>query len=58
MALAKRRVGKKRQDYLEHIQHLKELDELEQLIKNMHIDWMQDLLAIRAQSGVRALLAK
>lgn len=55
---AKKRVAKQRILMAEREQERRENAELEKLIEGFHESWLQELLAIRAQSGVRAHLAR
>jgi hypothetical protein len=55
---AKKRVLKQRRLVEEREKERKELQELEDSIHGLHERWMQELMAIRAQTGVRGLLAR
>lgn len=58
MILSKQRVKKVRVVHEERMQLKCELEILEEQVVGMHGTWMTELLAIRAQTGVRAMLAK
>jgi hypothetical protein len=58
MRIAKNRIKKVRLEYKEKIQLKLELDELEKQVEGYHEHWMLELLAIRAQTGARGMLAK
>lgn len=55
---AKKRVAQQRILYGEKVKERQEMAELERSIAGMHEDWMQQLLVIRAQTGIRGLLAR
>jgi len=56
--LAKKRMIKQRAIVMEQRQEKAELMELEKSILGYHQSWMQELLAIRAQTGIRGMLAR
>jgi hypothetical protein len=55
---AKKRVGKQRLLVAEREKERKEIEMLEASIQGLHSRWMDELMAIRAQTGVRKMLAK
>lgn len=55
--LAKATVNARRLIVIQQEQQEQELEEIESKLDSMHSDWMQDLMAIRAQTGVRGMLA-
>ena len=58
MYRAKKRVSKQRAIVMEKRQELAELDELEKNLQGYHQSWMDELLTIRAQTGIRGMLAR
>lgn len=55
---AKKRVAQQRILVGEKVKEREEMAALEKSIAGMHEDWMQQLLVIRAQTGIRGLLAR
>jgi hypothetical protein len=55
---AKKRVAQQRIVFGEKVKEREEMAALEKSIEGMHEDWMQQLLAIRAQTGIRGMLAR
>lgn len=55
---ARRRVIKQRKIVEERDREKRELQELEDSIQGLHERWMHELMAIRAQTGVRGMLAR
>lgn len=56
--LATRRVEERRQFRKKEMEEAKLMCELESMIEDIHEDWLKELFAIRAQSGVRGLIAR
>lgn len=55
---ARRRIVKQRKVVEEREREKRELQELEDSIQGLHERWMHELMAIRAQTGVRGMLAR
>jgi len=55
---AQKVVAKRKALVAEEMRLAREMDQLDDRLDGMHGDWMNDLLAIRAQSGVRGMLGK
>lgn len=58
MRLGRLKVQKQRQLVVEREKDARELEVLEESLVGLHEDFMQELLVIRAQNGVRGMLAK
>lgn len=58
MILGKKKAARRKEIYLAAEKERKEIEELEKMVEGMHSSWLTELFAIRAQSGVRAMLAK
>lgn len=58
MRLGRLKVHKQRQLVVEREKEARELEVLEESLVGLHEDFMQELLVIRAQNGVRGMLAK
>lgn len=58
MIEAKRAVVRRRERLAEEERERSEYEKIEESLEGMHAAWMRELLAIRAQKGVRAMLAR
>jgi hypothetical protein len=58
VVLSKKIVARRRKEKIEDDEIAFKFEELECKLEGMHSDYLKDLLVIRAQSGVRALIAK
>lgn len=58
MRLGRLKVQKQRQIALEREKEQREFEELENSLAGLHEDFMKELLVIRAQNGIRGMLAK
>ena len=58
MIAARRIVKRKRKELEKERKQHAFIEQLDESIESIHKDWMGDLLAIRAQSGTRGLLAR
>lgn len=56
--LAKKVVAQKRSEYKERQTFLREMEELEKSLVGIHDEFLHDLNVIKAQTGIRAYLAK